>query len=100
MAGASLAATLLLVFLFVKTQDYGGRREAAVLGGLVSAKAIDTGWDMAVADARADAPPRATVQSSDVATIHAALDATVREIPTRVMRITVGDLKAAYTEKA
>lgn len=90
-----------LVFLYVNSQDYGARREGDVLAQLVSAKSIETRWDIAVAEARADLPARsAPVQPDDVVQIVGALDAAAREIPTRVMQATIADLKKTYAEKA
>jgi hypothetical protein len=100
-AAAGLLALGVLFFLYAKTQDYDARRESEVLGQLLNAKAIDIRWDIAVAEARADMAPRATaVQPDDLEKIDLALDAAARDIPTRVMQVTVADLKRAYAVKA
>jgi hypothetical protein len=98
-AGAAVVVLGLLLFLFTQTQDYGSRRQAELLAKLVDAKAIDTRWDMAVAEARGDARPRPAAQAGDVENIHAALDGTAKEIPSRVMKATVAELKGAFAEK-
>ena len=96
---AAIAIPALLLFFFLKTQDFDARREADVLTQLLAAKAIDVRWDMAIADARADGRTRALTQPDDVERMHAALDAAALEIPTRVMQETAAELKKIYAQK-
>ena len=92
----------LLIFLYLKTQDYGGRQEVEALTALAGARSIDTGWDFSTLQARSEPvdPGRAIVGSEDLARIQDAVDAAGMAVTSRAARANAGELKQGYSEKA
>jgi hypothetical protein len=92
----------LLIFLYLKTQDYGAGREIEALTALGVARSIDTRWELSALQARGEPvdPNRPVVEAEDLARIHEALDAAARVISSRAVRATTRDLRQAYADKA
>lgn len=97
--GCVLVATLVL--LHVMTGDSAVRRHTELIAQLATVKLIDARWDVAVLQARTDAPAaRPVVESAEVARIQHALELAAAEARTNPLRAAIADLKKAYVEKA
>ena len=93
----------LLGYIYYKTQSVDLKRQNEVLGVLRDLKAIDARWDVDILRNRAEltpAPVPAVDYGPDIARMKQLLTTASQEIDSPVLKRGVGELMAAFTQKA